>query len=121
MKLGFELRAGHLLVTLAGPFDPRAARSGMGEIMRECQAHGLRRVLIDGRGLTSEVSIADRYDLATQLANEGHGKLQLAIVVKPENRFTATFEDTAANRGLKVRTTTSMEEARTYLGLPADA
>ena len=120
MKLGFELRAGYLRVTLAGPFDARAARGGMGEIMRECQARGLRRVLIDGRGLTTEVSIADRYDLATQLANEGDRKLQLAIVVNPENRFTATFEDTAANRGLKVRTTTSMQEALDYLGVAED-
>lgn len=117
MQISHEVRADHLHVTAEGPYDNERARAGLGEALRECQARGLSRVFVDGRGITTYVSIADRYDLATMLAEHGRGRLRMAILVSAENMFTKTLEDTATNRGAYIRTTDSMQEALEYLGL----
>ena len=115
MEFSYELRPGHLVLRASGAFDLQRARHALGELLRESQAREVFRILVDGRGITTPVSIADRYDLATQLAGSGAGKLRIAIVVAPENRFSKTLEDTARNRGVNLRTTDSMEEALRFL------
>lgn len=121
MQIRHELRPDHLLVVAGGEFDSQVARAGLGEALRVCQASHLTRIFVDGRGITTPVSIADRYDLATLLAEHGGGRVRMAILVSPENMFTKTLEDTAINRGAYVRTTDSIEEAREYLGLATAA
>ena len=118
MNVRHETLADHLLVTAEGEFDLNNARTGLGEALREAQSRGMTRMLVDGRGISSNVSVADRYDLATQLANAMPTGLRVAIVVAPENMFTKTLEDTARNRGVALITTDSMQAARAYLGLP---
>ncbi len=117
MDLRFEARPDHLLVHAAGDFDHQAARLGMSSVIKACTEKGLSRILIDGRGITTLVSIADRFDLATQLATESKGALRMAVVVATTNLFTKTLEDTAANRGAPLRTTDSMKEALEFLQL----
>lgn len=117
MHIRHELRPDHLLVVAGGEFDAPVARKGLGEALRVCQANGLARIFVDGRGITTPVSIADRYDLATMLAEHGRGRVRMAILVSTENMFTKTLEDTATNRGAYVRTTDSLQEAMEYLGL----
>lgn len=117
MELRFENRPDHLLVHANGEFDYVAAKRGMSSVIKECNERGLSRILIDGRGITTLVSIADRFDLATQLALESEGTLRMAVVVATENMFTKTLEDAAANRGAPLRTTDSMKEAREFLQL----
>ena len=118
MEVTYEPRPGHLLVIAQGAFDADQCRTAVGEIGRLCAGHKLDRVLVDFRGVADVVSIADRYDLAKFLAD---AKLpaRIAILVTLPQRFTATFEDTAINRGATVRTTASEEEARRFLGLAA--
>lgn len=115
MDLSFENRPDHLLVLAAGEFDHEAAKRGMSSVIKECNDRGLSRILVDGRGITTLVSIADRFDLATQLATESEGALRMAVVVATMNMFTKTLEDAAANRGAPLRTTDSMQEAREFL------
>ena len=119
MKTEYEPRPDHLYVKVSGAFEVHEARHALGDVLRECQARGLARILIDARGLTTPVSVADRYDLATRLADYGTGRLRTAIVVSPDNLFTKTLEDTATNRGAALRTTDSLEEAVAFLDLEA--
>lgn len=118
MWIRYEALPDHLLVIAEGPFELQRARAGLGDALREAQAKQLTRILVDGRGISNNVSIADRYDLATQLATFAAGKLRLAIVVAPQNMFSKTLEDTARNRGVDLITTDSMAVARDFLGLP---
>jgi hypothetical protein len=120
MQITHEVRPDHLLVLAAGDFDLQQARAGLGEALRESQARGITRILVDGRGITTQVSIADRYDIATQLATYAQGRLRIAIVAGEDNMFTKTLEDTARNRGVNLVTTDSMRTAREYLGLAPD-
>ena len=119
MKIELEPRPDHLLVYASGPFEGGRARSALGEVLREAQARGLARILIDARGLTTPVSVADRYELATRVAEYGPGRVRMAIVVSPDNLFTKTLEDTATNRGAQVLTTDSLPAALAYLELDA--
>ena len=120
MELRYEARPDHLLVHAAGEFDYQAARQGLSTVIRACNEAGLGKILVDGRGITSLVSIADRFELATQLSTESKGAVRMAVVVATMNLFTKTLEDTAANRGAPLRTTDSMAEAREFLQLPPE-
>ena len=117
MELRYEARPDHLLVHAGGEFDYQAARQGLSTVIRACNEAGLAKILVDGRGITSLVSIADRFELATQLSTESKGAVRMAVVVTTMNLFTKTLEDTAANRGAPLRTTDSMQEAREFLQL----
>ena len=118
MNVRHEAQPDHLLVIADGVFELQRARAGLGDALRESQARGLTRMLVDARGIATPVSIADRYDLATQLADAVPTGLRVAIVVAPENMFTKTLEDTARNRAVALITTPSMDAALEFLGLP---
>ena len=120
MDLRYEMRKDHLRVVASGRFDAARARIELSNIIRQSASSGLSRILVDARGITDAVPISDRYDLATQLADQSHGRVRLAIVVAEVNLFTKTLEDTATNRGVAVRTTGSMDEAVEFLGVCAD-
>ena len=117
MELRQELRPDHLFVHASGPFDLRQARAALQAVIRACIEARLTRILVDGREVTTTISIADRYELATQLAGLGHGRVRMAIVMSAANLFTKTFEDTALNRGVPMRTTGSLNEALEFLQL----
>jgi hypothetical protein len=120
MELRYEMRRDHLRVEALGPYDAQRARIELCNILRQSASSGQTRILIDARGITAPASDADRYALATQLADKSQGRVRLAIVVEPTHRETQTFEDTANNRGVAVKTTTSMEEALEFLGVALD-
>jgi hypothetical protein len=117
MEIRIEPQPDHVRVVAKGTFDPAAARAGIARIMSECRERGLDRVLVDGRGITTPVSVLDRYEMAKALADEAKRRVRMAIVVTRENMFSKTLEETARNMGMDVRTTESMAEALTYLGL----
>ena len=117
MEMRYESRPDHLLVLAAGPFDYEDARRGLKGIIQTCGEQGLSRILVDGRGITTLVSIADRFDLASQLTAESKGALRMAVVMATDQMFTKTFEDAAVNRAAPLRTTDSMKEAREFLDI----
>lgn len=121
MELVYEMRRDHLHVVVSGDFDAARARLELANILRCSATSGITRILVDARAVGSLVPTADRYQLATQLADQSQGRVRMAIVVDPSNRHTQTFEDTATNRGVAVRTTVSMPEAVEFLGLPPGA
>jgi hypothetical protein len=118
MDVRIEPHPDHVRVVAKGDFDPAAARAGVARIVAACREHGVDRVLIDGRGIATAVSVLDRYEMAKALVDEAKGRLRMAIVVGHENMFSKTLEETALNMGMDVRTTDSIAEALIYLGLP---
>jgi hypothetical protein len=112
-----EVLADHVQVSCTGQFDGAEARALVARIVEAAGGAGVQKVLVDLRGLSTTVGIGERYDVASLLARGGAERLRMAFLVGPENFFTKTFEDTATNRGLAVRSTTSLAEARAFLGL----
>jgi hypothetical protein len=119
MDVRIEIEQDHVHVFVGGEFDVAAARDGIVRIVDTCRRSGLQRVLIDGRGIDSTVSVLHRQEIALTLALEkAPAHLRMAIVVSRDNMFTKALEQTCAKMKIDVRTTESMAEALVFLGLP---
>jgi hypothetical protein len=119
MDLRIETRPDHVLVVASGVFSLQEAHHGILRIASACRAANLDRVLIDGRGITNQVPVMHRYELAKVLADQTQVRLRLAVVVSRDNMFTKTLEETAQNLGVELHTTDSMAEGLIFLGLMA--
>lgn len=117
MESRLEARGDHLWLEFRGELDVAAARLIIVDVVAQANAQGIDRVLADMRGIRTTVGIGERYDLASLLSRASAGRMRIAVLVEPHNAFTKTFENTATNRGLALRTTTSLEEARAFLRL----
>ncbi len=104
----------------SGNYDPMQARKGIDEAFALCEARGLNRIFIDGRGISTQVSVAERYELGAYLVEQRRVPLRIAFLVSEAHvAFSKAVENTANNRGLPVITTASESEAWEWLGLPA--
>ncbi len=121
MDIRLQPREGYLLVEAGGGYEASAGRAAIDHIRRECGRLGLKKVLVDARGLDATVSVADRFDLARSLAEGCTAAVRYAILVNPEQMVVKTLENTAMNRGVPVQTTASLEEAYGFLGLAPPA
>jgi hypothetical protein len=119
MDVVFQVRPSYVLVQVAGKWDVARARSAFEEVVRRCDERGFTRILVDGTGIETPIPISDRYDLATLFAAISGGRMRMSLRMATENMFSKTFENTAANRGLHVRSTDSLQEALAFLQLPA--
>jgi hypothetical protein len=117
MDIRLQQKETHLLVEAAGTYDAGVARAAIVHIREECARLGLKRVLVDARGLDATVTIADRFDLARALAEGCTAAVRYAIVVRPEQMVTKALEDSAENRGVPVQTTAVAAEAYGFLGI----
>jgi hypothetical protein len=118
MEVRVEPQDEYVHVVAKGEFDPTQAGEGIARVVALCEEKGLQRVLIDGRSITTAVSVLQRYEFAKTLAERAKTRIRMAIVVSRENMFSKTLEETARNMGMDVRTTDSMAEGMIYLGLP---
>jgi len=118
MECRFEPRSDHLFVEAKGRFDTAAARRFAAEMVAACERNALDRILVDARGLSDPVSVAERHDLGAFLAGMG-AHLRIAVLVVPAQLFSKALENTAVNRGAPVRTTASAGEAAAFLGIAA--
>jgi hypothetical protein len=118
MDFHFEARDGYLYFRAAGSFDPQRGRAGVAKIYALCREHGLVKVLIDARGLSNLVTISQRHDLATYLADLRDSPVRIAVLVPTFLMYTKMLEDTALNRGTPVRTTDSVADACAWLDIP---
>lgn len=118
MEVRIDPQGEYVHVVAKGEFDAARATDGIARIVAMCVERRLERVLIDGRTITTTVSVLQRYELAKTLAESTKMRIRMAIVVSRENMFSKTLEETARNMGMDVRTTDSMAEGLIYLGLP---
>jgi hypothetical protein len=118
--MNYEIRAqdGYIGIVCSGPYDQEAARRCVDEAFALCEAHAIGRIYIDGRGFTTPVTMAERFDLATTLAARRRTQLRIAFVMQECKEFTHALENMANNRGVPVKTTSSETEAWEWLGMP---
>ena len=120
MDVRIETKPDHLHAVVSGEFNYEEARHVVVRIGAACRAAKLSRVLIDARGITTQVAVMHRYELAKVLADQAKSELKMAVVVSRENMFSKTLEETAQNLGVDVHTTESMAEGLIFLGLLAE-
>ena len=119
MNFVISEKADHVHVVGTGKFDLRMARQGCDEAFALCEARGLNRIFIDGRDISTEVSVGERHELGAYIAAQRRIPLRVAFLVTEAHvAFSKAVENTANNRGLPVITTASESEAWEWLGLP---
>ena len=118
MDVSIRSHEDYLEIVVSGAFSLADGKRGVDELFRASAAHPSGKVLIDGRAIPTQVDIASRFALAEYLATGAGRPLCIAVLVTTElARLTKTFENTAVNRGVKLISTDSMEEARAFLEL----
>ena len=129
MQVHFE---GPLLyVSLAGEMNGPLAEQTYRRVVREFVDGGCFKLLIDGRGLSGELTTTARYSLGKVVAEENASlvgktgrQVQVAMVgtdpLLDRDRFGETV---ARNRGAVVKVTHDLESAYRWLGVdpPPDA
>lgn len=118
MKFVIESRTTHLQVTVSGPFTLEDGQRCVEAVYAAAKRDGLFKVLIDGRQLEPNVTIAQRHALATYLADLRDAPIRCAFVLSTALMTTKTLEHAAGNRGMPVRTTDSVTDACVWLGVP---
>ncbi len=78
-------------------------------------------MLVDACGIEGTVAIAERFEMARTLAESRAIPVKIAVLVDPSQMVTKTFEDSACNRGVPVRTTVDAQEAYRFLGVEPPA
>ncbi len=131
MALTFQIetQTDYLLMIYHGAYDSSLADEFTDQILNACKTHKPARLLIDLRKVKGNMTTMDRFNLsviaaAKYLGAKLTGKIpscRYAIVGNHPLVDPGKFEETVAiNRGINVRTFTSMDHAVSWLeiGLP---
>ncbi len=121
VDMAFEERGSYLFVRAQGPSDLESVRKGLIMIRDKALEAGLRRVLVDARGVDAPAREFDRYLVGEAAAEVLRARFKVAFLYKAEkiNKFA---ENTAVNRGANILVCADEAEALDWLlrGVPAE-
>jgi predicted nucleotidyltransferase len=104
----------HLWVEAGGTFSLKSMLATIHEVAEHCRQENLNKVLVDLRTLHGDPNIFERYLLGLEIARVWGHKIRAAIVVRPEIS-SRMAENTAVNRGARIRVKTHLDEALEWL------
>ncbi len=125
IRYELEQRAGYLYVALEGEFDHPSVQSMYRAVLQAAAARPEPRILLDSTRMRGSLTTEDRMHLGMFMAEEQTRQAalfrqmpQVAILavapVMDPGRFTQTV---ASNRGVRVRTSDSLQELLAWLGV----
>ena len=101
----FEERDGHVVCRYSGPYAFPHAADAAHFIGERCASAGATRALVDIRRSQGDLSVAERYQIANEMAHRWERGIRLAVLGRPEQRLAdRPWETAALKRGLSVRT-----------------
>ena len=108
---------------IVGPFDLPLAQHQFIELLEEAVRSGATKVLIDGRQITGNPTIFERFLYGTfaacatlEVLHKHNLKLKFAYVIQEPLRDSERFGETvASNRGMDVKTFEGRKEAVEWL------
>lgn len=111
-----EHRPGHLFVELAGTFSLGAGMEIVMIIVNERAGRGHKKVLIDAKKMTGDISILDRYDLGQYFARFVDFSVKIALLCSPEYMLPDKFfENVVRNAGSHILVTDNDTAAAGWL------
>lgn len=85
-------------------------------VLIEAVSNGIKKVLCDERDVIYNLSVLDNFKLARTVSEKAPSIARIAIVYNENFTDDADFFETVAfNRGVRIKATTSIEEAREWL------
>ena len=126
MSLQTRAESGVLHAEATGTFSLAEAKRTFLEMLEAVALNNVKRVLLDGRGLTGEPAPIERFyygkfaaESVRKFADRGvpAGTLFAYVLVKPMLDRGRFGEVVAANRGMSVKTFDNLEEALRWIGI----
>ena len=116
-KLTLKQESSYLHVIVTGLNSWENVASYLAEIMRECMARRVYRVLIEERLDGPRLGTMDVYQIASEGADRAKGLFEaIAYVdVNAKGRLMGFAETVAVNRGLPVTVFATVDEAKNWL------
>ena len=106
-------------VKATGPMKLVLIKQIAAEALAQAASRNVHQFLVDDREMVPELSTLEIYELPAMLERMGLGKRDRAAVVhsktSPQAMDFRFFEDTARNRGFRIRLFTGMAEALKWL------
>lgn len=117
LEINVQPADGYIHLTLKGVVDSVNMHESFVRAASECQAHGCKAALIDGRKATRNVTTVDLYDLGARLHEIGIQGLKVALVNESyDYGITTKFLETVArNRGQNLKAFDRFEAAVAWL------
>ena len=107
---------GCIVNTISGTITQEVASEAANKIAQLAKLHNCIRCLNDVREATSQLSITNLYYLPDKVAELGVGRsMKRAILVKERFEESSFYEDTTANKGIRVKVFTDLDEALNWL------
>ncbi|MBI3150899.1 MAG: hypothetical protein HYZ21_02095 [Chloroflexi bacterium] len=107
-------RGDYLFVENFESFSSKALFGLIQEISEHCKRESLDKVLVDLREIRGHISIVDRYELGKEIAKVIGPKIKVAAVAQM-NLINYLMENSAVNRGAKIRVFTEIKKALEWL------
>jgi len=116
-RLTFLTRPNYLHATVTGQNSPENTRAYLGDILRECQARGCQRLLIEEKLEGPLLKGLEIYQIASELSQKAQGILRTVAFVDEggEGEALQFAEDVAVNRGLFGKVFRSLTEAEGWI------
>ena len=115
-KLDIKVLEGILWASVSGRFSLENAETFLLEILRRARSEGINKILIDARGITTEISTIARFEFGNYLAAQNPYQTLIAIVGSENAVWPDRFlENVLVNRGVDVKVVTEIKEALKWL------
>lgn len=123
MRAEFERRKGYLYAALRGDFEVAGAMTAYREVLQTAAREQALRVLLDCTAMSGNPTMDERREFGLFMAEEqakyaGLGGLQVGILASTQAMDPGRYlQSVANNRGVRVRTSDSLQELLSWLGV----
>jgi hypothetical protein len=115
-KLEIKVLEGIVWASVSGRFSLENAKTFFLEILQRARAEGINKILIDARGITTEISTIARFEFGSHLVAQNPYQTSIAIVGNEDAVWPDRFlENVLVNRGVDVKVVTEIKEALKWL------
>jgi hypothetical protein len=115
-QLKIEIVDGILQASASGPFSLDSAKTSFQEILRVAREENVDKILVDARGITTEIPAMARYDFAVHMSEQRLAGIKIALVGRSDAVWPDHFlENVALNRNVNTRVFIKVKEALDWL------
>ncbi len=115
-KLEIEVLDDIVRVSVSGMFSLANAKAFFQEILCRAREEEIDKILIDARGITTEISTLARFEFGSHMAEQHPNAIKIAFVGSKRAVWPDRFmENVSRNRGVNAKVVTEVEEALEWL------
>ncbi len=115
-RLKIEVLDGIVRASVSGAFSLDNAKEFFQQILRRARQEKVDRILIDARGITTEIPTMPRFEFGNYMAEQRPQAIKIAIVGHKDVVWPDRFLETVSvNRGVNAKVVITIEEALNWL------